>query len=90
VVEDTVDGRRGPGTVNHCAHGKDLSLKEVIDWVPPEYETKRITTVGKETPPITTTSAHTDELGLLATGYSQIRKQQVLGSNPSVGSTFPA
>jgi hypothetical protein len=44
VVEDLVDGRRGVGTVNHCAHGKNVSIEEVIDWVPPEYETKRINT----------------------------------------------
>ena len=55
VVEDTIDGRRGLGTVNHCAHGKDLSIEEVVDWVPPEYETKRITMVDKGIPPITTT-----------------------------------
>ena len=55
VVEDTVAGRRGVGTVNHCAHGKDLSIEEVIDWVPPVYETKRITMVGTGLPSITTT-----------------------------------
>jgi hypothetical protein len=55
VVEDTVDGRRGLGTVNHCAHGKDLSIEEVVDWVPPEYETKRVTMVGKEVAPVTVT-----------------------------------
>ena len=56
VVEDMVDGRRGLGTVNHCAHGEDLSIEEVVDWVPPEYETKRITMVGKEVAPITVTT----------------------------------
>lgn len=55
VAEETVAGRRGVGTVNHCAHGKDLSIEEVVDWVPPEYETKRITMVGTGLPPITTT-----------------------------------
>jgi uncharacterized protein YndB with AHSA1/START domain len=43
VVEDLANGRRGVGTVNHCAHGKDVSIEEVLDWVPPEYVTKRIT-----------------------------------------------
>jgi hypothetical protein len=56
VVEDTVAGRRGLGTVNHCAHGKDLSIEEVVDWVPPEYETKRVTMVGLEIAPITVTT----------------------------------
>jgi uncharacterized protein YndB with AHSA1/START domain len=44
VTEDLANGRRGIGTVNHCAHGKNVSIEEVIDWVPPEYETKRINT----------------------------------------------
>jgi hypothetical protein len=55
VAEDMVDGRRGLGTVNHCAHGKDLSIEEDVDWVPPEYETKRVTMVGKEVAPVTVT-----------------------------------
>ena len=25
-------------------HGKNVSIEEVLDWVPPEYETKRINT----------------------------------------------
>jgi hypothetical protein len=27
VIEDLANGRRGVGTVNHCAHGKDLSVR---------------------------------------------------------------
>ena len=42
VAEDLAKGRRGVGTVNHCAHGKNVSIEEVLDWVPPEYVTKRI------------------------------------------------
>ena len=42
VAEDLANGRRGIGTVNHCAHGKNVSIEEVVDWVPPEYVTKRI------------------------------------------------
>ena len=42
LVEDTTAGRRGVGTVNHCVHGKDVTIEEVLDWVPPEYVTKRI------------------------------------------------
>jgi hypothetical protein len=50
VSEDLAGGRRGIGTVNHCAHGKSVSIEEVIDWVPPEYETKRIDTGFKGAP----------------------------------------
>jgi hypothetical protein len=50
VAEDLAGGRRGIGTVNHCAHGKNVSIEEVLDWVPPEYETKRINTGFKGAP----------------------------------------
>jgi hypothetical protein len=50
VVEDLAMGRRGVGAVNHCAHGKDLSIEEILDWVPPEYLTKRVTMVAPGVP----------------------------------------
>jgi uncharacterized protein YndB with AHSA1/START domain len=34
-------GRRGIGTVNHCMHGKDVIIEEVIDWEPPDHVTYR-------------------------------------------------
>ena len=34
-------GRRGVGTVNHCIHGKDAIIEEVLDWRPYEYVTYR-------------------------------------------------
>ena len=52
VVEETAAGRRGVGTVNHCVHGKDVTIEEVLDWVPPEYVTKRIKTPFKGVPRI--------------------------------------
>lgn len=33
VTED-VDGRRGVGTVNHCAHGGGTTIQEIVDWHP--------------------------------------------------------
>jgi hypothetical protein len=56
VVEDLANGRRGIGTVNHCAHGKNVSIEEVIDWVPPEYETKRVNTGFRGVPRIVITT----------------------------------
>jgi uncharacterized protein YndB with AHSA1/START domain len=34
-------GRRGVGTVNHCIHGKDAVVEEVLDWQPYEHVTYR-------------------------------------------------
>jgi uncharacterized protein YndB with AHSA1/START domain len=50
VAEDLAAGRRGIGTVNHCVHGKDVTIEEVLDWAPPEYMTKRITTPFRGVP----------------------------------------
>ncbi len=40
---DVVGGaaRRGVGTVNHCIHGKDAIVEEVLDWRPYEHVTLR-------------------------------------------------
>jgi uncharacterized protein YndB with AHSA1/START domain len=39
IEEATANGRRGVGTVNHCIHGKDAIVEEIVDWRPPEYYT---------------------------------------------------
>ena len=39
VTEATAGGRRGVGTTNHCVHGKDAIVEEILDWRPPEYFT---------------------------------------------------
>lgn len=42
VVETgAVAGRRGIGTVNHCIHGKDAIVEEVLDWQPYDHVTYR-------------------------------------------------
>jgi uncharacterized protein YndB with AHSA1/START domain len=38
---DGTAGRRGVGTVNHCIHGKDTIIEEVLDWQPVDYVTLR-------------------------------------------------
>ena len=40
VVSGTA-GRRGVGTVNHCIHGKDAIVEEVLDWEPFDHVTYR-------------------------------------------------
>jgi len=34
-------GRRGIGTVNHCMHGRDAVIEEVVDWEPNDHVTYR-------------------------------------------------
>jgi uncharacterized protein YndB with AHSA1/START domain len=40
--EATRAGRRGVGTVNHCQHGKDTIIEEILDWQPPHHQTVRV------------------------------------------------
>ena len=35
-------GRRGPGTTNHCVHGRGAITEEILDWRPLDYYTQRI------------------------------------------------
>lgn len=42
--EATAGGRRGVGTTNHCIHGKDAVVEEVLAWQPPELFTVRAQT----------------------------------------------
>jgi uncharacterized protein YndB with AHSA1/START domain len=39
VVENTTKGRRGAGTQNHCLHGKDAVIEDIVDWRPFDYVT---------------------------------------------------
>jgi hypothetical protein len=43
IVEQAPAGRRGAGTVNHCMHGRDAVVEEVLDWRPYDYWTTRNT-----------------------------------------------
>jgi len=47
VIQDNgPSGRRGVGTVNHCMHGKDAVIEEILDWRPFDYFTDRTTMPG--------------------------------------------
>ena len=39
IDQATPDGRRGTGTQNHCVHGRNASLEEILDWRPFDYFT---------------------------------------------------
>ena len=41
INEAVAGGRRGVGTTNHCVHGRDAIVEEVLAWRPPEVLTTR-------------------------------------------------
>ena len=41
VHEASAGGRRGVGTTNHCIHGRDAIVEEILAWQPPELFTVR-------------------------------------------------
>lgn len=40
-IDEVVEGRRGVGTVSHCAHGGSVSVQQILDWHPFETYTIR-------------------------------------------------
>jgi uncharacterized protein YndB with AHSA1/START domain len=40
-IEGATGGRRGVGSSNHCMHGKDGVIEEILDWRPYDYVTDR-------------------------------------------------
>ena len=38
-AEAAVNGRRGAGTQNHCMHGKDAIIEDILDWRPFDHVT---------------------------------------------------
>ena len=41
TVKGAGGGRRGVGSANHCMHGKDAVIEEILDWRPYDYVTDR-------------------------------------------------
>jgi uncharacterized protein YndB with AHSA1/START domain len=61
VVRDAgPTGRRGIGTVNHCMHGKDAIIEEVLDWQPIDYVTYRSIVPMPDAPKLVSTFQLTD------------------------------
>jgi hypothetical protein len=44
VMQESPAGVRGVGTVNHCMHGEDAVVEEVLDWKPFRYFSERTQT----------------------------------------------
>ena len=53
-------GRRGIGTVNHCMHGKDAIIEEVLDWEPNDHVTYRSLLPVPDAPKLLNTFQLTD------------------------------
>ncbi len=47
-VDEFVEGRRGFGTVSHCAHGDGVSVQRVLDWQPFVSFTTRDDAAGQD------------------------------------------
>ncbi len=58
-IRGATGGRRGLGSVNHCMHGKDAVIEEILDWRPYDYVTDRTIL---DTPGGPTKVLHTIEL----------------------------
>jgi uncharacterized protein YndB with AHSA1/START domain len=55
VNEDVAGGRRGVGTTNHCVHGRDATVEEVLAWRPAELLTTRFQVPAPGVPKFTRT-----------------------------------
>jgi uncharacterized protein YndB with AHSA1/START domain len=64
-IRDAPGGRRGLGSANHCMHGKDAVIEEILDWRPYDYVTDRTIL---ETPGGPVRVLHTIELEPTTTG----------------------
>ena len=63
VQEEVRGGRRGVGTTNHCIHGKDAIVEEILDWRPFEYWTMRVQFPGPGVPRFVMTDVLTPDEG---------------------------
>ncbi len=65
AIEGATGGRRGVGSANHCMHGKDAVIEEILDWRPYDYVTDR-TILDSPTGPVKV--LHTIELEPVPSG----------------------
>jgi hypothetical protein len=70
-------GRIAPGAVQHCAHGKDKTVHEIVDWRPFDYVTWHIGT------PMGTVARQTAEFTALENGgtHLSLRSARVESAN---------
>ncbi|MGH8959317.1 MAG: DUF2652 domain-containing protein [Acidimicrobiia bacterium] len=46
IDQNNPGGRRGPGTTNHCVHGRGAIVEEILDWRPFDYYSVRLALPG--------------------------------------------
>jgi uncharacterized protein YndB with AHSA1/START domain len=63
VRESAANGRRGVGTTNHCVHGKDVIIEEILDWRPFDYVTLTTLLPMPGAPKVLMTYAFTETAG---------------------------
>lgn len=85
VEESSPSGRRGTGTVNHCMHGKDAVVEEILDWQPGRSWTTRSTMPMPGVPPV----VMTDALEPLPGGGTRV-VSRVARPRPKDAATFEA
>ncbi len=59
TIKGATGGRRGLGSANHCMHGKDAVVEEILDWRPYDYVTD-LTIIDTPSGPVK--ARHTIEL----------------------------
>ncbi len=97
TVKGAQGGRRGVGSANHCMHGKDAVVEEILDWRPYDYVTDRTII---DTPAGKVKLLHTIELEPTANGTtidfrfaapeSEWERAAMLEIGPAYGDAFRA
>lgn len=68
-IDEVVDGRRGVGSVSHCAHGGAVTVQQVVDWRPFTSFTTRDQPVDAGFSITNTTVLTPDDVGTNVTSY---------------------
>ena len=61
IIEESPTGRRGTGTVNHCIHGRDAIIEEILDYRPYDYLTVRSQVPAPGAPKLVHSYVFTDD-----------------------------
>jgi Protein of unknown function (DUF2652)/Polyketide cyclase / dehydrase and lipid transport len=90
-IQGATGGRRGAGSSNHCMHGKDAVVEEILDWRPYDYVTDMTIL---ETPLGALKLPHTIEFEPTPTGtlihyrYGRPRKKAELPLAAQIGAAY--